>query len=162
MPRPRKSPNPAFYNSAVTPADLWLAVGRVLERTRLDRHWRPIDVERAGGPSYKTVQAIERGDAGTVEMLEKHAHVLDLSIVDVLASILTRAVNPISPEASQIVRKFSSTTVEGRQAMLAIANALPTVESVAPMPPIPAAAGAPRGAHPPRPARPALKKRTVR
>jgi hypothetical protein len=147
----------------VTPSELWLAVGRVLERTRLDRKWRPIDIERSGGPSYKTVQAIEGGDVGTVESLDKCARALDLSIVDILQSILAKTVTPLSPEAAQIVRKFSATSVEGRQAMLMIANALPTVnESTPPMPPIPAAGGAPLKPRPPRPGPRASRKRTGR
>ena len=158
MSRLRASLGKTFYNSNVTPAELWLAVGHVLTRTRLDRKWRPIDIERSGGPSYKTVQAIESGEVGTVESLEKHARALDLSIVDILQAILAKTVTPLSPEAAQIVRKFSTTTVEGRQALLAIANALPTVEAPSPTPP----PATPARTYPPRPARRTVKPRTVR
>ena len=96
----------SFYNVNVTPSEMWQAVGKVLERARLDRKWRPIQVERAGGPSYKTVQAIEAGDAGNVDMLEKYARALDLSIVDILDSVLTSRVTPLTPEAAHVVRKF--------------------------------------------------------
>lgn len=152
----------SFYNVSVTPTELWLAVGRVLERARLDRKWKPIDVQYAGGPSYKTVQAIEAGDVGNVETLAKCAQVLDLSIVDVLYAVLESRLTPLSPEAAQIVRKFSETTVEGRQALLAVATAMPSAAVAAPLPPLPAGATRPPAPRPPRPARPAPPRRKPR
>jgi hypothetical protein len=129
---------------------MWQQVGRHLERARLDRKWRPIDVERAGGPSYKTVQAIEVGDAGHVDSLEKCARALDLSIVDIVHAVLASTVTPLSPEAAHVVRKFTETTVAGRTAMLALANALPP----APGPTGPASPPAAAGPVTPRPPRP--------
>jgi hypothetical protein len=155
----RASLGEVFYNVAVTPAELWKAVGLALQRARLDRHEKPIDVERAGGPTYKTVQAIEAGDTGTVDSLEKCARALDLSIVDVLHAVLESRVTPLSPEAAQIVRKFAETTVAGRTALLATANALPLAEP----PPAPlksAGAGTPLKGGPPRPGRRAARRRT--
>jgi hypothetical protein len=130
----RASLEEIFYTVPVTPSELWKAVGRALQRARLDRHLKPIHVERAGGPSYKTVQAIEAGEAGTVESLEKCARALGLSIVDVLHAVLESRVTPISPEAAQVVRKFAETTVEGRTALLATANALPVAARPLPRP----------------------------
>ena len=116
----------SFYNVPVTSAEMWLAVGTVLQRARLDKHWRVTDVERAGGPSYKTVQAIESGDAGNVESLDKCARALGLEIVDILHSVLESRVTPLSPEAAHVVRAFAGTTVAGRSALVAMANALPS------------------------------------
>jgi hypothetical protein len=156
----RASLGEIFYNVAVTPAELWKAVGVALQRARLDRHEKPIDVERAGGPTYKTVQAIEAGDAGTVDSLEKCARALDLSIVDVLHAVLESRVTPLSPEAAQIVRKFAETTVAGRTALLATANALPLAEAP-PAPPLKPVGGAtPPKARAPRPGRRAAGRRT--
>lgn len=124
-----------FYNVDVTPAELWQQVGKILERARHDRKWRPSDVEHHGGPSYKTVQAIEAGDVGTVEMLDKCANALGVSIVDVLHSVLASKVTPLSPEAAQIVRKYAETTVAGRHALVAMAIALPTEANPAETPP---------------------------
>lgn len=150
----------SFYNVDVNPADLWIQVGKVFERHRIDRKWRPIDVQRADGPSYKTVQAIENGIVGTVESLDKYARVLDLSIVDILQSVLAASVTPLTPEAAHVVRIFYGTTVAGRTAIMALSNALP-LETVAAVTPLPAA-GAPAVPRPPRPALPAGARRRSR
>lgn len=120
------------YNARVTPEELWRAVGELLLVQRNRRGWNASDVERHGGPTYKTVQAIERGDVGRVDLLARHAEALDLSLVDLLRSALTRTSKPLSPEAEQVVRKFERTTVEGRQALLALAQALPDAPEEAP------------------------------
>jgi hypothetical protein len=133
----------SFYNVDVTPAELWQQVGKILERARHDRKWRPADVERHGGPSYKTVQAIEVGDVGTVDMLDKCATALGISIVDVIHSVLASKVTPLSPEAAQIVRKYAETTVAGRHALVALAIALPTEAPPAETPTPAADEGAP-------------------
>jgi hypothetical protein len=157
--RVRASLEEIFYTVTVTPSELWTAVGQALQRARLDRHQKPIHVERAGGPSYKTVQAIEDGEAGTVESLDKYARALGLSIVDVLQAVLESRLTPLSPEAAQIVRKFGETTVEGRTALLATANALPVVSVPLP-PPRPVGAGTPATTRPPRPGRRGAGRRT--
>jgi hypothetical protein len=134
----------SFYNVDVTFAELWIEVGKLLERARLDRKWKPIDVERQpNAPSYKTVQAIEAGEAGTVESLDKYATALGINIVDVIYSVLSQRETPLTPEAAHVVRIFSQTTVAGRTALLAIANALPHAEAVTGVPPIPADAPTP-------------------
>ena len=141
-----------FYPVEVTSADLWQQVGRLLAHARVDRHWGVMDVEHAGGPSYKTVQAIERGDVGTVESLDKCAQALDLTLVDLLYSVLAARVTPLSPEAAQIVRKFTATTVAGRQAMLTVAAALPLAAETTAGPSRPDAAAAPAPVDPLPPA----------
>lgn len=125
------------YNVGVTPDEMWRAVGELLLVRRTRKQWNPIDVERAGGPTYKTVQAIELGEVGRVDMLEKHAHALGLSIVDIMRTVLDQTRAPLTPETEQIVRKFEQTTVEGRQALLALTRALPDAQPE----------GVPRGPH---------------
>lgn len=88
----------SFYNVNVTPDELWRAVGEALLQLRHRRGWKPIDVERAGGPSYKTVQAIEHGQVGTVQSLTQHATALNVSIVDVIQAVLGTALMPLRPK----------------------------------------------------------------
>ena len=142
----------SFYNVTVTSAEMWQAVGKRLEHARHERKWRPADVERAGGPSYKTVQAIENGHAGNVRQLERCARALGLDLVDVLYEVLTSRETPLSAEAAHVVRSFDATTVEGRTALVALANALPRSTA-------PAAPAAPRQS---RPAPPAVTHRKPR
>jgi transcriptional regulator with XRE-family HTH domain len=113
---------------------MWWEVGKVLQRARLDKHWTLRDVERHGGPTYKTVQAIEDGKAGNVQNLKKTADALGLNIVDVLYSVLSKREKPLSPEAAFVVRRFEETTVGGRTALVATAAAVPTETPAAPMP----------------------------
>jgi hypothetical protein len=122
------------YNANVTPEDLWKRVGEKLLLHRSDKHWNASEVERNGGPSYKTVLAIEQGRAGNVDSLAQHAQALGLSIVDVVKAVLDETEAPLSPECAQVVRKFQSTTVDGRTALLALANALPDEEPARPTP----------------------------
>lgn len=145
----------SFYNVDVTPAELWTAVGRELQRVRLAKGWKPIDVERAGpdAPSYKTVQAIERGEAGGVDSLDKCARALGVEIVDVIYSVLESRVKPLSPEAALVVRSFAETTVEGRTAMLALARAVPRADATTGTPPRPDGEGTPPRSRRSRPVR---------
>ena len=119
--------------------ELLRAVGEQLQRVRLRRKWRPTDVQHAGGPTYKTVQAIEKGEAGHIESLDKCAQALQLSIVDVVDSVLRARETPLSPDAAHLVKKFNEMTIDGRMALLAMANALPPASA-------PGAAGRTRAA----------------
>jgi len=134
------------------------AVGQQLQRDRLNRKLKPMDVERLGGPSYKTVQAIEDGEAGHIESLDRYARALQLSIVDIFDSVLASQKTPLSPEAAQMVRKFNETTVAGRTALLAMANALPP--AAAPRGPRLAPPAGPRASGRSRPGPPGGKRRT--
>lgn len=122
------------YNAPVTPEDLWLAVGEILLVHRNRKKWNASDVERHGGPNYKTVESIEMGRVGRVDTLALHCEALGLSLVDVLRTALDKSSKKFSPEALKVVRKFESTTVEGRQAMLLLAVALPDAETTPPTP----------------------------
>ena len=140
---PERVEKTSYTVEAVTSTEMWQAVGEQLQRARLARKWKPIDVERRGGPSYKTVQAIENGQAGNTESLDKCARALELSIVDVLYAVLASRETPLTPEAAHIVRKFSETTIAGRTALLSVANALPPAQSTSGTAPIPGAAAGP-------------------
>lgn len=109
----------------MTGEELWRAVGEALLVQRTRRQWNASDVERIGGLTYKTVQKIEQGRAGRVDKLTAYADALGLSIVDVIESVLSQEREPLSPEAVQIVRKYAQTTVKGRTALVALAQALP-------------------------------------
>jgi len=154
----RASLEEIFYNVSVTSGELWKEVGRTLKLKRVDRDWRPIDVERAGGPSYKTVQAIEKGRAGNVESLDKYATALGLSLVDILYGALSPD-TALSAEAAHVVRMFSRTSVEGRTAIVAMVNALAPAAVAAPSP---AAVAGPPKTDRSRAVLPASKRRTVR
>jgi hypothetical protein len=105
--------------------ELWEAVGDLLRKQRLRRGWKYVtDVEKHGGPTYKTVQDIEDGKPKTIDALSKHAAAVGLTLVDVLHSALNRASKPTSPEAAQILRKFERATVQGRALMTALADQL--------------------------------------
>jgi hypothetical protein len=144
-----------FYTVTVTDTELWLAVVRVLQRARLDKKWKVLDVERAGGPTYKTVQMIEEGQIGTIDKLTSCARALGLTAVDILAHVIETQQQPLSPEAAQIVRKFAEMTVEGRTALLATANALAVAAAPSPT----AGAATPPAATSPRPGRRAARRR---
>jgi hypothetical protein len=135
-----------FYNVSVTAEQLWQRVGDFLVLARNRRKWNPSDVERHGGPNYKTVQAIEQGRIGNLRNLTRHAEALGLSIVDVLRTVLEQNSTPLSSEAVTVVRHFYRTTVKGRQALLTTAEALPdAAEGEQPgghrSPPVPPARG---------------------
>jgi hypothetical protein len=135
----------SYTVEAVDLAEMLHAVGEELQRARLSRKLKPTDVERLGGPSYKTVQAIEEGEAGHIESLDKCARALDLSIIDVLYSVLSRRETPLSPEAALIVRRFNETTILGRQALLAMATALEPAPSTRGKRPTPGGGAGPKG-----------------
>jgi hypothetical protein len=117
-----------FYNARMQPDDLWRKLGKYLLGQRTDMGLKPIEVERRGGPSYKTVQTIDRGVIKSVQSVEQYAAAVGLNLADVLAELLTETKTPISAEAAQVVRKFEQTTVDGRSALLALARALPDAE----------------------------------
>jgi hypothetical protein len=125
---------------SVTPEELLRDVGKHFRQARLAKDWKFADVERAGGPTSKTVQAIEAGRAGNFKNLVKCAHALDIDFVAVLETVLSAHVTTLSPDASYLVRKFVGTTVKGRSVLIAVAEALPV--EPAPEPP-PAGAGTP-------------------
>ena len=100
----------------------WLEVGELLLVHRRRQGWTASDVERAGGPTYKTAQSIEKGKIGTVSNLQLHSHALGLKVSDVLRSVL--APQELSPEVAQIIRVYETTTIEGRLALTQVARAV--------------------------------------
>ena len=153
-----------FYTVAVTSVEMLLAVGQVLRDERLKKKWTFSDVEKHGGPSYKTVQTIEDGTPGNFESLDTCARALGLEIVDVLDSVLTSRLTPLSPEAAMIVRVFNETSVEGRTAFVALANAAKLLQDAEAtgLSPKPDGEPTPPAPRPPRPAPKATRRRTAR
>lgn len=109
----------------MTDRELWELVGEQLLLRRSKLGLKPFDVDQAGGPNYKTVQAIDRGEIARVASVSEYAQVVGLSLVDILRSILQRESEPLTPEAAQLLEKFRKTTNGGRGALLAIARELP-------------------------------------
>jgi hypothetical protein len=149
----------SYTVGAVNLEELLLAVGKHLQQARLDRKWKVTDVQQAGGPSYKTVQVIEEGQAGHIESLEKCAHALDLSIVDVLFTVLAERETPLSPEAARLVRAFTEAATDGRMALLAMATAL-LARSPTGTPPTPDGAAGPAAPRRSRPGPRGIKRRS--
>lgn len=114
------------YDSGVTDAQFWRAVGEQLLLTRKRRGWKhATDIERNGGPTNKTVDLVEAGKIGRISVLQEHVAALGLTVVDVFRAVLSVEKAIDSPEAAHIVTKYGTTTVEGRRALLALAVALP-------------------------------------
>lgn len=113
------------YDASVTGEELWRAVGRSLREHREDRRWNASDIKRAGGPTNKTVAAIDQGEIGNVDSLTTYARALGLSIADILKALL--ADTPISPEAASLVRIYDEDLkgdVRSRLALVMAAEAL--------------------------------------
>ncbi len=119
------------YALGVTDQDLWIAVGEQLLLRRNKLGLKPFDIDKAGGPNYTTVTAIERGEVGRVSSVTKYAEVMGLSVVAVLRTVLA-ADRALSPEAQEVVSKFERTTVAGRTALLSTAQALPEEQTQSP------------------------------
>lgn len=124
------------YAHGVTDSELWIAVGEQLLLRRNKLGLKPFDIDKAGGPNYTTVSAIERGEVGRISSVEKYAETIGLSVVSVLRSVLC-ADRALSPEAQQIVSKYEQTTVAGRTALLTTAQALPVEPAPRQMPEAP-------------------------
>lgn len=119
-----------FYTVRVTPEELWKKVGALLwDRRERSLGWPDwSDVEHHGGPSYQTISNHEQGWIKSTSKLAQHCEALGLELVDVLRAALDSTREHASPEALQIVRKYEQTTVQGRAALFAIAQALPDAE----------------------------------
>lgn len=116
------------YNAHVTPDELWRAVGEILLVQRTRKQWNHSDVERHGGPNYKTVGSIERGKIGNLQKLTRHAEALGLSVVDVLRTALRSTSKPLTPEADTLLRRFGQIGVKGRGVLLSMAQVLPDAD----------------------------------
>jgi transcriptional regulator with XRE-family HTH domain len=109
----------------VSTAEFWRAVGEalLLHRVRLglERH----HIRLRGGPDGRTIEQIECGNPGHIAKLEQLAHAYGMELTDVFAAALSKEADPIAPEAHRLLRKYATTTVEGRQALLAVVASLP-------------------------------------
>jgi transcriptional regulator with XRE-family HTH domain len=111
--------------ATVSTTEFWRAVGEalLLHRVRLglDRH----HVRLRGGPDGRTIEQIECGNPGHISKLDRLAKVYGLELTDLFRSVLAVEGEPTSPEAHRLLRKYETTTVEGRQALLAVVASLP-------------------------------------
>ncbi len=113
------------YHPSVTDPEFWQAVGRELRRVREDKGLKSTSaVERAGGPTYKTVGNNERGLVGHVSSLQEHVDALGLSVVDLFRSVLAIRAEDMTTELALIVRKYQLADVDGRTALVATARAV--------------------------------------
>jgi hypothetical protein len=117
-----------FYNTPVTEAELWKAVGRELTRLRQDKEWRFAErVAEAskphGGVTVITVKGHEKGRVKTLQKLEIHARTLDVNLVDILQSILDRS-GRTTTEANALLRRFSQLTSKEARGLLGMVDLL--------------------------------------
>jgi len=117
------------YNVHVTSAELWQAMGRTLRdvRERQKKKWFQLATEaKLAGAKLdpKTIQAIERGEIGTIDKAELLARLLGLSIVDVLGAELRASEQRPTPEAAALLRCFESLDVVDRRLLLESAQRL--------------------------------------
>lgn len=115
---------------SVSTADFWRAVGEafLLHRVRLglDRHQV---TKQLRGPDGRTIEQIECGSPGNTSKLDHLARAYGLELTDLFAAVLASRDEAITPEVQRVLRKFRSTTVEGRAALTALATALPDAET---------------------------------
>ena len=113
----------------MTSKEFWQAVGEFFLVARQRKTLKPSHVQGLGGPHYDTVADIERGRVGNIERLESYATALGLDLVDVFRTVLKSEPQALSPEAHQLIRKYETTTLAGRQALVALAAALPAADT---------------------------------
>lgn len=115
------------YDERVTEAEFWQAVGKQLAEHRKRHKGTHRAIKANGGPSNKTVQAIEDGDVGQLAALRVYAKVLRVDLLDIFRSVLSVDENT-SPELQHVVRSFKTAETLGdfgvriRSAMLELAR----------------------------------------
>jgi transcriptional regulator with XRE-family HTH domain len=112
------------YNVHMTSQEFWRGVGRFL---RDQREARPLTVSQlaaAAGLDPDTVKAIERGQPGRIDKLDRLLETLGFSIVDVLHVVLPSAESPPTPEAAALHRAFEQLGVEDRGLLLSVVRRL--------------------------------------
>lgn len=109
----------------MTEKELWEAVGTQLLLRRTKLGLKPFHITKKGGPNYRTVSAIEKGEVGRVDRVEDYARIVGLSLVDILRSVFAPEQVPLSPEATKVLDKFRRTTPGGRSLLYQMALELP-------------------------------------
>lgn len=129
-------------------ADLWRAVGAELRAIRERAGWRSTNaIARSGAAvDQKTLDAIERGQAGNVAKIGAYCRALGVDLADVLAVIIARPV-AVSADAMRVARLYDAAPDAGRRALDALAAALaaPSAPATPPGAPTPARARARTG-----------------
>ena len=113
---------------AETPADIWRNIGTLLAARRKALGWSASDVQRNGGPTYKTVLSVERGRVSRLDLLDRHALALDLDLCDVLRDALGIPAQ-FSGDACYVARSWAVAPPAGRTALKALARHLLTHRS---------------------------------
>jgi hypothetical protein len=108
-----------------TTEELWRLVGEELLRLRHRHNWNLVDVQKHGGPNYETVEAVEKGRAGTIRALEQICHALGVSLIDVLRTVLASHTERLDPEVNFLVRRYVGATRSGQQFMEGVAELAP-------------------------------------
>lgn len=111
------------YDPGVTDAEFWKRVGEELQRRRMQRGLKSTNaVQTAGGPTYKTVAAIEAGNVGEIGKLNQYLKAVDLSVVDLFRSVLNISPEEHSPDLEFVIRQFTLTGRKGRAAFVQVAE----------------------------------------
>ena len=121
-----------FYDPPVTDADLWLAVGRALQARREAIGYsspKALQQARRDAQNERTMRSIEAGRPGNVTGLSDYCQILDLSLTDVIASVLP-GVN-LSAGAMRVARAFDLSSLKMQRAVRAVLD----IEETPPTPP---------------------------
>jgi hypothetical protein len=103
----------------VTADELMRALGRTLREAREAKGWdHHLDVERAGGPTNKTVKRQELGDIKSFALLDQHATALGLGLEAVLRAVLVPTTPAAIPGLEEVIRCFVETDHDGRDLLL--------------------------------------------
>lgn len=111
------------YDAAVTDDEFWKRVGEELQRRRMQRGLKSTNaVQTAGGPTYKTVAAIEAGNVGEIGSLTQYLKAVDLSLVDLFRAVLKIEAEEQSPDLEFVIRQFKRSGRKGRAAFVQVAE----------------------------------------
>jgi transcriptional regulator with XRE-family HTH domain len=130
-------------NYAVTHAEFWRAVGEELRNIRFRKGWNTVaDVERAGGPTGKTLANQEKGVVANIQSLEQHCEALGVSLVAVFRTLLVRdqKLEPLSAEQWTLVELFARMAREDQETLLRVAGMAQQPPAPAPAPSSPSSA----------------------
>jgi hypothetical protein len=111
-----------FYTEGVRAEDFWIRCGVLLKDAREARqwdNWRDVELKGAGNPpTYKTIKNHEFGKIKKTDELERHARALDITLVDLFRSVLSKTEKPVSPESLKLLRLFERLGADERRALL--------------------------------------------
>jgi hypothetical protein len=122
------------YTRAVPDDTFWREVGRVLKEVRERRgfkfvqHMHDEALERLGAthtPTHKILKQQEEGEIKTLIMLQQHAALLNVLVVDVFRTAMDAVAHlAISPEGARELRRFERLNAVARGAVSEYVSAL--------------------------------------